>query len=196
MAFALEFLVGAVTYVYEPQVDDELLVTLNKTFSTSYGIDSTRSNAIDLMQQNVCTLPHLQQIYLLMRKLHLEYWSPFKGLSYQYDLNKIQFFINSYLWLLQLKIEIKQYFAENGIIIIRLFCFSTNVAVRKDLKTGSIVFGRKQMIPTTRSVRMWIVLFQIPVVSHIAKCVGGVIIQVISLIPDAFIDSSTIFATI
>lgn len=53
LVFAVEFLVGAVTYVYEPQVDDELLVTLNTTFITSYGINERRTNAIDLMQQNV-----------------------------------------------------------------------------------------------------------------------------------------------
>lgn len=54
LVFAVEFLVGAITYVYEPRVDDELLVTLNTTFITSYGIDERRTNAIDLMQQNVC----------------------------------------------------------------------------------------------------------------------------------------------
>lgn len=54
LVFAVEFVVGAVTYVYEPQVDDELLVTLNDTFITNYGIDERRTNAIDLMQQNVC----------------------------------------------------------------------------------------------------------------------------------------------
>lgn len=53
VVFLLEFLVGAVTYVYESQVDDELLATLNKTFITNYGIDETRTTAIDLMQQNV-----------------------------------------------------------------------------------------------------------------------------------------------
>lgn len=53
VVFLLEFLVGAVTYVYESQIDDELLATLNKTFITNYGIDETRTNAIDLMQQNV-----------------------------------------------------------------------------------------------------------------------------------------------
>lgn len=53
LVFAVEFLVGAITYVYEPQVDDELLVTLNTTFITSYGIDERRTNAIDSMQQNV-----------------------------------------------------------------------------------------------------------------------------------------------
>lgn len=53
VVFLLEFSVGAVTYVYEPRVDDELLATLNETFMTSYGIDDTRTKAIDLMQQNV-----------------------------------------------------------------------------------------------------------------------------------------------
>lgn len=53
VVFLLEFLVGAVNYVYESQVDDELLTTLNETFITNYGIDETRTNAIDLMQQNV-----------------------------------------------------------------------------------------------------------------------------------------------
>lgn len=53
LVFVVEFLVGAITYVYEPQVDDELLVTLNTTFITSYGIDERRTNAIDSMQQNV-----------------------------------------------------------------------------------------------------------------------------------------------
>lgn len=66
VVFLLEFLVGAVTYVYESQVDDELLTTLNKTFITSYGIDETRTNAIDLMQQNV-RLRFLFQKYLLDR---------------------------------------------------------------------------------------------------------------------------------
>ncbi|XP_031636163.1 CD151 antigen-like [Contarinia nasturtii] len=50
--FLLEFSVGAVTYVYESQVDDELMGSLNKTFMTNYGIDETRTNAIDLMQQS------------------------------------------------------------------------------------------------------------------------------------------------
>lgn len=53
LIFAVEVFVGAVTYVYEPQVDDELVVTLNKTFIENYGIDDIRTNAIDLMQQNV-----------------------------------------------------------------------------------------------------------------------------------------------
>lgn len=53
LVFAVEFLVGAIAYVYEPQVDDELFVTLNTTFITSYGIDERRTNAIDSMQQNV-----------------------------------------------------------------------------------------------------------------------------------------------
>lgn len=51
--FALEFVIGGVSYIYETQIDDELLNTLNTTFMTSYGIDEGRTVAIDSMQQNV-----------------------------------------------------------------------------------------------------------------------------------------------
>lgn len=53
LVFLLEFSVGAVTYVYESQVDDELLASLNKTFMSKYGVDETQTKAIDLMQQSV-----------------------------------------------------------------------------------------------------------------------------------------------
>lgn len=66
VVFLLEFFVGAVTYVYESQVDDGLLTTLNKTFMTSYGIDETRTNAIDLMQQNVRLVVFFFFFFLLL----------------------------------------------------------------------------------------------------------------------------------
>lgn len=53
--FALEFLVGGIAYIYETQIDDELLRSLNKTFTGSYGIHPSRTKAIDSMQQNVST---------------------------------------------------------------------------------------------------------------------------------------------
>lgn len=53
LVFFLEFSVGATAYVYESQVDDELLATLNVTFASSYGLDEKRTNAIDTMQQSV-----------------------------------------------------------------------------------------------------------------------------------------------
>lgn len=53
LVFALELVVGVLAYGYESQVDDELLMTLNETFVTSYGVDETRTNSIDLMQQTV-----------------------------------------------------------------------------------------------------------------------------------------------
>lgn len=62
VVFALEFLVGGITYVYESQVDDELLATLSSTFSSSYGLDEMRTNAIDEMQQSVRFLPICYQI--------------------------------------------------------------------------------------------------------------------------------------
>lgn len=51
--FALEFIVGGVSYIYETQIDDELVRTMNTTFMTTYGIDEERTMAIDAMQQNV-----------------------------------------------------------------------------------------------------------------------------------------------
>lgn len=49
----MEFSIGGTAYIYETQVDDELLRTMNGTFINSYGIDTERTEAIDLMQQNV-----------------------------------------------------------------------------------------------------------------------------------------------
>lgn len=53
IVFALQFTVGGFAYIYETQIDDELLKTLNKTFLSSYGVDETRTIAIDSMQQKV-----------------------------------------------------------------------------------------------------------------------------------------------
>lgn len=53
LVFLLELGVGVLAYGYESSVYDELVITLNETFRTSYGVDETRTNSIDLMQQNV-----------------------------------------------------------------------------------------------------------------------------------------------
>lgn len=42
---------GGFAFIYETQIDDELLKTLNKTFMDSYGVDETQTTAIDSMQQ-------------------------------------------------------------------------------------------------------------------------------------------------
>lgn len=62
--FILEFSIGGTAYIYETQVDDELLHTMNGTFINSYGIDAQRTEAIDLMQQNVRILMALPHIWL------------------------------------------------------------------------------------------------------------------------------------
>lgn len=51
LVFLLEAIIGGLAYVYETQIEEELQMTLNETFVTSYGIDERRTNAIDLMQQ-------------------------------------------------------------------------------------------------------------------------------------------------
>lgn len=51
VVFALQFSVGGFAYIYETQIDDELLNTLNRTFINRYGIDETQTIAIDSMQQ-------------------------------------------------------------------------------------------------------------------------------------------------
>ncbi|XP_055854003.1 CD151 antigen-like [Episyrphus balteatus] len=51
LVFLLELIIGGLAYFYETQLEDELKRTLNKTFASSYGIDESRTVAIDRMQQ-------------------------------------------------------------------------------------------------------------------------------------------------
>lgn len=51
IVFAIQFIVGGFAFIYETQIDDELLHTMNKTFLSSYGVDNTRTIAIDSMHQ-------------------------------------------------------------------------------------------------------------------------------------------------
>lgn len=53
IVFAIQFSVGGFAFIYETQIDDELLHTMNKTFLSSYGVDNTRTIAIDSMHQKV-----------------------------------------------------------------------------------------------------------------------------------------------
>lgn len=53
LIFAMEFSIGGSAYIYETQVDDELVHSMNETFVNNYGIDRRRTIAIDSMQQNV-----------------------------------------------------------------------------------------------------------------------------------------------
>lgn len=53
IVFLLEATVGGLAYVYENQITDELQQTLNTTFLQYYGVDEEKTNAIDLMQQDV-----------------------------------------------------------------------------------------------------------------------------------------------
>lgn len=56
MIFVLEAMVGALSYVYQGKVEDELAATLNTTFIESYQIDKYKTEAIDKMQQEVSNL--------------------------------------------------------------------------------------------------------------------------------------------
>lgn len=51
LVFLLELIVGGMAYIYETQIENELRLTLNYTFLDSYGIDESRTIAIDRMQQ-------------------------------------------------------------------------------------------------------------------------------------------------
>lgn len=51
MVFLLETTVGSMAYLYDTQVENELNVTLNETFISSYGVDPVRTTAIDYIQQ-------------------------------------------------------------------------------------------------------------------------------------------------
>lgn len=58
IVFALQFSVGGFAYIYETQVDDELLITLNKTFASSYGVNKDQTISIDAMQQKASHLAY------------------------------------------------------------------------------------------------------------------------------------------
>lgn len=53
IVFLLEAIVGGLAYVYENNIADELVETLNTTFITGYAVDPTQTQAIDEMQQEV-----------------------------------------------------------------------------------------------------------------------------------------------
>lgn len=52
LVFILESAIGGLAYLYETQIADELNATLSDTFKASYGVDESRSNAIDTLQQS------------------------------------------------------------------------------------------------------------------------------------------------
>uniref|UniRef100_U5ET06 Tetraspanin n=1 Tax=Corethrella appendiculata TaxID=1370023 RepID=U5ET06_9DIPT len=51
VVFLLEATVGSLAYFYETQIENELSLTLNKTFMENYAVDEEKTKAIDLMQQ-------------------------------------------------------------------------------------------------------------------------------------------------
>jgi hypothetical protein len=46
-------MVGVMSFLYEPHVADELYLNLNKTFIENYGVDGSKTRAIDHMQIEV-----------------------------------------------------------------------------------------------------------------------------------------------
>ncbi|XP_069675395.1 CD151 antigen-like [Periplaneta americana] len=50
LIFLLEAMVGIMSYLYEPHVEEELRLNLNNTFIENYKMDERKTNAIDQMQ--------------------------------------------------------------------------------------------------------------------------------------------------
>jgi hypothetical protein len=46
-------MVGVMSYLYEPHVEEELRLNLNGTFVENYKLDESKTKAIDLMQTEV-----------------------------------------------------------------------------------------------------------------------------------------------
>ncbi|KAG8225625.1 hypothetical protein J437_LFUL004193 [Ladona fulva] len=51
LIFLLEAMVGMLCYIYEEQVESELSLNLNNTFVQNYGVDDSKTQAIDAMQR-------------------------------------------------------------------------------------------------------------------------------------------------
>ncbi|PNF35076.1 hypothetical protein B7P43_G09478 [Cryptotermes secundus] len=50
LVFLLEAMVGVMSFLYEPHVEEELRLNLNSTFVENYKMDDSKTSAIDLMQ--------------------------------------------------------------------------------------------------------------------------------------------------
>jgi hypothetical protein len=53
LVFLLEAMVGVMSFLYEPHVEEELRLNLNSTFVENYKMDESKTSAIDLMQIQV-----------------------------------------------------------------------------------------------------------------------------------------------
>jgi hypothetical protein len=53
LVFLLEAMVGVMSFLYEPHVEEELRLNLNSTFVENYKVDDSKTSAIDLMQIEV-----------------------------------------------------------------------------------------------------------------------------------------------
>jgi hypothetical protein len=53
LIFLLEAMVGIMSFLYEPHVEEELRLNLNKTFIENYKLDDKKTSAIDQMQIEV-----------------------------------------------------------------------------------------------------------------------------------------------
>lgn len=53
VVFLLEISAGAVAYIYERNISDELNITLSETFMKGYAVNEYVTQEVDLMQQNL-----------------------------------------------------------------------------------------------------------------------------------------------
>jgi hypothetical protein len=53
LIFLLEAMVGIMSFLYEPHIEEELRLNLNNTFIENYKMDDRKTSAIDRMQMEV-----------------------------------------------------------------------------------------------------------------------------------------------
>lgn len=86
--FLLEAIVGGLAYFYESHITDELVETLNSTFTIGYAVDPDKTRAIDEMQQEVSEFDNKNQFYAILNVykslfgiVHVLWCTSFRGLE-------------------------------------------------------------------------------------------------------------------